>query len=330
MPLIATQSRPGMAGDVSDESAGETVSRAVRAARDLLATLAGSTEGVSLVSILTQAVLENRGAIPVEPDTASDGVEDPAPISADGTVQVQAVALGTVPGNPDGDSDGDVESDPPAETDAEPSGDDDPDGLLAGFPGENDPPAQREKDADPEAPAMGPPPRARLIPRRREPLRPAMDPETDEDYDMQFGMRVPMSDTYYPNLPAFVECFLANVFPYHQSAVTNFKWVSDWWRYPALVFPLDAIWRAYEVARKSPGQMMIWYIQASSMLDRVFDKDRGIVASLDAAMELTSSGDPLPCKRPNKAWRAGIVDRLSVPRPEKTRSHGSLPTDKEE
>lgn len=331
MPLIATQSRPGMAGNISDESAGETVSRAVRAARDLLATLAGSTEGVSLVSILTQAVLENRGAIPVKTDTASDDVKDPAPTSTEEPVLGQAVVPGTVPGNPDDEQDGDVESDPPAEADTEPSGDDDPDGLLAGFPGErDDTAARREEEDDPVVPVMPASPRTRLIPRRREPLRPAMDPETDEDYDMQFGMRVPMSDTYYPNLPAFVECFISNVFPYHQSAVTSFKWVSDWWRYPALVFPLDAIWRAYEVARKSPGQMMIWYIQASSMLDRVFDKDRGIVASLDAAMELTSSGDPLPCKRPNKAWRAGIVDRLSVPRPEKTRSHGSLPTDKEE
>ena len=87
------------------------------------------------------------------------------------------------------------------------------------------------------------------------------------------------SEIYYPNLAAFVERFVANVFCYHQSASVNMQWVSDWWRYPALVFPLDAMWRAYENARKAPGQMMIFYIQAASMLDRVFDKDRGIVAS---------------------------------------------------
>ena len=88
---------------------------------------------------------------------------------------------------------------------------------------------------------------------------------------------------------------MANVFCYHQSASVNMQWVSDWWRYPALVFPLDAMWRAYENARKAPGQMMIFYIQAASMLDRVFDKDRGIVASLDCKQNLTRKGEPLPC-----------------------------------
>ena len=89
--------------------------------------------------------------------------------------------------------------------------------------------------------------------------------------------------------------------------------MSDWWRYPALVFPLDAMWRAYENARKAPGQMMIFYIQAASMLDRVFDKDRGIVASLDCKQNLTRKGEPLPCERPNRAWREPILETLSAP-----------------
>lgn len=121
------------------------------------------------------------------------------------------------------------------------------------------------------------------------------------------------SETYYPNLAAFVERFVANVFCYHQSASVNMQWVSDWWRYPALVFPLDAMWRAYENARKAPGQMMIFYIQAASMLDRVFDKDRGIVASLDCKQNLTRKGEPLPCERPRRAWREPILETLSVP-----------------
>ena len=125
--------------------------------------------------------------------------------------------------------------------------------------------------------------------------------------------RMRRSETYYPNLAAFVERFVANVFCYHQSASVNMQWVSDWWRYPALVFPLDAMWRAYENARKAPGQMMIFYIQAASMLDRVFDKDRGIVASLDCKQNLTRKGEPLPCERPNRAWREPILETLSVP-----------------
>lgn len=140
-----------------------------------------------------------------------------------------------------------------------------------------------------------------------------LDPARARDVSGQFGARMRRSETYYPNLAAFVERFVANVFCYHQSASVNMQWVSDWWRYPALVFPLDAMWRAYENARKAPGQMMIFYIQAASMLDRVFDKDRGIVASLDCKQNLTRKGEPLPCERPNRAWREPILETLSAP-----------------
>lgn len=47
--------------------------------------------------------------------------------------------------------------------------------------------------------------------------------------------------------------------------------------------------------------------------DRVFDKDRGIVASLDCKQNLTRKGEPLPCERPNRAWREPILETLSVP-----------------
>ena len=89
-----------------------------------------------------------------------------------------------------------------------------------------------------------------------------LDPARARDVSGQFGARMRRSETYYPNLAAFVERFVDNVFCYHQSASVNMQWVSDWWRYPARVFPLDAMWRAYENARKAPGQMMIFYIQA--------------------------------------------------------------------
>ena len=54
---------------------------------------------------------------------------------------------------------------------------------------------------------------------------------------------------------------------------------------------------------------------AYAMLDRVFDKDRGIVASIDARTITTAKGEPLPCERPSRGWRAPIVDMLSVPEP---------------
>lgn len=272
--------------------------RAVRAARDLLATLAESGEGVSLVTILTKAVLENRmarerDAAPTAapatdaptpdpdpaPDAASDGdpflrgAPDPAPRAGAGIGRKTDPPENTEP--VDDSTVGDTVPDDTAADDA-----------AADGPG----PAVVRADAPP-------------------------DPETEERYDAQMGARVARTETFYPNLVAFVECFLAHVLPFHQSASSHIQWVPDWWRHPALVFPLDAIWRSYETSRRSPGQMMIWYIQAASMLDRVFDKDRGIVASIDARTITTAKGEPLPCERPSRGWRAPIVDMLSVPKP---------------
>ena len=70
-----------------------------------------------------------------------------------------------------------------------------------------------------------------------------------------------MRDTYYPNLASFVELHVANMWPYQQGVMTKFLWVPDWWRYPPLIYQLDALWRAYENARRQPGQMMIFNIQ---------------------------------------------------------------------
>ncbi|WP_161522189.1 DUF4913 domain-containing protein [Bifidobacterium aemilianum] len=147
------------------------------------------------------------------------------------------------------------------------------------------------------------------------------DPGTEEQLAGQLGQRLDSEECYYPNLVAFVECFLAHVFPYYQAASGRIRWVPDWWRHPALVMPLDAMWRSYEVSRKSPGQMMLWYLQASNALNTVFDKNSGIVGSLGVEPVATSKGEPLPCIRPPKAWRAEIITQLAVPRADRSQDH---------
>lgn len=285
--------RHDMDGTTKDTGMGAAVEgtavmdRAVRAARDLLTTLTESDEGVSLVTILTKAVLENRaakrsGVGATQPTPAPPAqADDPAGRSEPSGMPEEPAAEGTTSGEQDAVT-GDGSTD---------------DGFADVASGVvRTPYAPSRPTPDGDGTDDG-----------------GTDPETEERYDAQMGARVSTAETFYPSLPAFVECFLAHVFPFHQSASSHIQWVPDWWRHPALVLPLDAIWRSYETARRSPGQMMIWYIQASSMLDRVFDKDRGIVASLDAAAITTVKGAPLPCERPGRAWRAPIVDMLSVP-----------------
>ena len=133
----------------------------------------------------------------------------------------------------------------------------------------------------------------------------------------QFGARTQMRDTYYPNLAAFVELHVAHMWPYQQGVMTKFLWVPDWWRYPPLIYQLDALWRAYENARRQPGQMMVFNIQAFGLLDRVFNKDTGLVASLGIDENKTTTGpnEPLPCIRPPKGWRRKAMEPLRPFRP---------------
>lgn len=155
----------------------------------------------------------------------------------------------------------------------------------------------------------------------------AADPNAPEGDDWrtrgQFGARAP--DTYYRNLPAFVEGFMAHVFSYHQSTNSQYRWVADWWRWPQLVFPLDAMWRAYEAARRQPNGMMVFYMQAAGLLDRVFNPDRGIVASLDTTRIDTDRGEPLPCTQPPADWRARITAQLAIGDDTPTAAAGDRP-----
>lgn len=143
--------------------------------------------------------------------------------------------------------------------------------------------------------------------------RDANAPETpDPRTSAQFGARA--RDTYYRNLPAFVQGFVAHVFAFQQSVGPTYRWVPDWWAHPQIVFPLDAMWRSYEAARKNPNGMMVFYIQAFGVLDRVFNPDRGIVNSLTDATEVvyTNRGEPLPCTPPPADWRRRITAQLAV------------------
>lgn len=140
-----------------------------------------------------------------------------------------------------------------------------------------------------------------------------------------------MRDTYYPNLASFVELHVANMWPYQQGVMTKFLWVPDWWRYPPLIYQLDALWRAYENARRQPGQMMIFNIQAFGLLDRVFNKDTGLVASLgiDENGHTTGPGEPLPCERPPKGWRRKAMEPLRPVRPKEMEEAAATIPDRE-
>lgn len=189
-----------------------------------------------------------------------------------------------------------------------------PDMDGEGTPGPDDAPA----DTEPEPPAeAGTEEDVLSIPESKEV---GDDAAEREALVGQFGARTQMRDTYYPNLACFVELHVANMWPYQQGVMTKFLWVPDWWRYPPLIYQLDALWRAYENARRQPGQMMIFNIQAFGLLDRVLNKDTGLVASLgiDENEHTTGPNEPLPCIRPPKGWRRKAMEPLRPARPMQT------------
>lgn len=130
--------------------------------------------------------------------------------------------------------------------------------------------------------------------------------------DGMLGQLVDEESTFYPNLETFVERFLANVFPFQQNPTKPIAWAKDWYRHPALVFPLDAIWRGYETARTKPGAMENWYFQTFQLLMLILNRDTGIIASLDIESESSILGQPLPCNPPESGWRQDTLQVLST------------------
>jgi hypothetical protein len=142
-------------------------------------------------------------------------------------------------------------------------------------------------------------------------------PRVDEQpSDNPLGAEPNPEKLIYPNLRAFVERFITNVFAYQQAPSSHqVKWMGDWWRYPCLVFPLDAMWRGYEAAAHADGrEMQAWYFQALQLFNLVFGKDRGIVASLPENEDThTAKGEPLPVEEPYARWHQDILETLMKP-----------------
>lgn len=309
--------KAGATAPTADADDGRTRGKAVQAARTLLDTLTGSSEGVSLVSVITEAILRNRGVdmgddatVPDPAETTDTKAAAPTAGKDDDPAEAEAGSTGAVTGD-QGQADDGTGGDDRERADA--GGDDGgsgteprPDETMDGYDGDGD--HEEDCDEDPSSEADG-----------TDDGEDATDPETEERYTGQFGARVPEYQTYYPNLETFVEEIIAKVFLHHQSATKHFKWVKDWWNYPALVFPLDAMWRSYETARRAPGQMMVWYMQAYSLLNQIFNSDEGIVASLDVPPLTTARGESMPCERPPRGWRARIVNELAPERARRPR-----------
>jgi hypothetical protein len=126
------------------------------------------------------------------------------------------------------------------------------------------------------------------------------------------GARPHTENMVYPSLRDFVEKLVSHVFAYQQTSSTAIRWIADWWRYPSLVFPLDAMWRSYEhAAHGEGGEMQSWYFQSLQLFNIIFNKDTGLAAKLPSENMQSGKGDPLPLIEPNGLWSQNIIQALN-------------------
>ena len=147
----------------------------------------------------------------------------------------------------------------------------------------------------------------------------------------QFGARTQMRDTYYPNLASFVELHVANMWPYQQGVMTKFLWVPDWWRYPPLIYQLDALWRAYETPDAAGPDDDLQH-------PGVRPARPGCSTRTPASWPRSAStrtgtrpgpGEPLPCERPPKGWRRKAMEPLRPVRPKEMEEAAAAIPDRE-
>ncbi|MFY0408701.1 DUF4913 domain-containing protein [Solicola sp. PLA-1-18] len=61
------------------------------------------------------------------------------------------------------------------------------------------------------------------------------------------------TQNHFPDVTAFVEVYLSQVYARHHHATTPFKWCPWWHRHPEAYSRLTALWQAFEALRLDPG-----------------------------------------------------------------------------
>jgi hypothetical protein len=120
--------------------------------------------------------------------------------------------------------------------------------------------------------------------------------------------------TFFVNVFDFVISYLAKVYAENTTQTSKRVWLNDWWKYPAVVSRLNALWISWEKSYKG-NVLDTWFLNvAEHMMRYLCDKETGVMTHYisDDASNLVRvrKGEYLPTEDPPMTWYQSIADEL--------------------
>ena len=105
----------------------------------------------------------------------------------------------------------------------------------------------------------------------------------------------PDTEMHFPNLDAFVRTFVVTTFRRRVGPQAKYRWAADWFRNSEAIVRLDAMWRAWEQARRETTGMARWLRDtADPQMQILLDPDGPFRSSQDT----NGPDEPLPYNPP--------------------------------
>lgn len=120
--------------------------------------------------------------------------------------------------------------------------------------------------------------------------------------------------TFYVNVLDFVMSYLSVIFGTETTQTAKRIWLNDWWRYPAVVSRINALWMAWEKSYKA-NQIETWFLHtAEPMMRMIMDKETGIfvhyVAADSSNLFIVRKGEKLPTVTPPNSWYQDVASQI--------------------
>jgi actin-related protein len=128
------------------------------------------------------------------------------------------------------------------------------------------------------------------------------------------GVQKEAPKTFYVNVLDFVMSYLSVIFGTETTQTAKRIWLNDWWRYPAVVSRINALWMAWEKSYKA-NQIETWFLHiAEPMMRGIMDKETGIlvhyVAEDSSNLFVVRKGEKLPTITPPNTWYKEVANQI--------------------
>jgi hypothetical protein len=127
----------------------------------------------------------------------------------------------------------------------------------------------------------------------------------------------PKNKRHYPNLHVFVKYYLSKIYATGTMQSDRKIWLTDWWKYPAIVMRLQNLWTEWEKAYQG-GSLMEWTLRVGDpTMHALMDRDNGIMKhylSQDPDNNArVAAGEYLYYDKPPRTFIAAVAKELEPP-----------------